>query len=52
MDILSLNDYSLSVDDKTLVFLLLHLSGDQLVSDVSNNGMPEEIACDSLIFGA
>ena len=41
-----------SVDDTTLVVPLQHLFGDQLVSDVSNNGRPEEIACDSQIFGA
>ena len=49
---MSLNDYSLSVEDKTLVALLLHLSDDQLVSEFSNNGMAEVTACDSLIFGA
>ena len=35
---LSLNDLLPCVDDKTLVFLLQHLSGDQLVSVASNNG--------------
>ena len=48
---LLLNDFLPCVDDKTLVVLLQHLSGDQLVYDASNNGRPEETACDSQIFG-